>query len=112
MIVVCVFVCLFVWVVVMVINHAPCSTHEGSVTCVSFQIALICLSHGRLEDKQRSKPLLPYSSLSLAELTRCLYDLACFFLPSASLINIHTHTQSQHVVPVLYMYYNYMYMYM
>ena len=99
----------------MVINHAPCSTHEGSMTCVSFQIALVCLSHGRLEDKQRSKPLLPHTSLSLAELPRFLYDIACFFLCSflLHLINIHTHAQSQHIVhlvPVLYMYYNYMYM--
>ena len=45
---------LFCCCVTMVINHIH-RTREGLVTCVSFQIAMVSLSHGRLEDKQRSK---------------------------------------------------------
>ena len=35
--------------------HPP-RTHEGAMTCVSFQVAMVCLSQGRLEEKQRCEP--------------------------------------------------------
>jgi hypothetical protein len=49
-------------------------THEGSVTCMSFQIAMVCLSQGRLEEKQRSL----FRLISKSSGTISLHQLADF----------------------------------
>ena len=67
-------------VVVVVISSAysPPRTHEGSVTCVSFQIAMVSLSQGRLEEKQRCEYIFTarffaYKNLPIIDKKLCLY---------------------------------------